>query len=162
MKYTGPDRRTGDTERRKEDCFNGVCSEHTARIELANDRHRAAEKRDESICAKVSFLDTKLDKRISTVEGVLEKLRGEIVGRWTFWVVLGMISASVGTGLFQQHWAFREILTTLHQVEQRSIRSEEKVEALTTAVEVLGKRQDTLRDQNLKLLDKVGGLHGGG
>jgi hypothetical protein len=62
---------------------------------------------------------------------------------------------------FQQHWAFKEIISTLHQVEQRSIRSEEKIESLETAVEGLGKRQDILRDQNLKLLDKVGNLNGG-
>jgi hypothetical protein len=68
----------------------------------------------------------------------------------------------VGSVGFQQHWAFSEILKTLHQVEQRSIRSEEKIGSIEDAVEVLGRRQDTLRDQNLKLLDKIGKLNGGG
>jgi hypothetical protein len=162
LKYTGPDRRTGDTERRKEDCYNGVCSEHAARIELANERHGAAAKRDEHICEKVKAVKTETIQRFEHMEATLERLRNVIVGRWTFWVVIGMLITGIGGMGFQQHWAFREILTTLNQVEQRSIRSEEKVEALTNAVEVLGKRQDTLRDQNLKLLDKVGGLHGGG
>ena len=157
MKYTGPDRRTGDTERRKDDCFNGVCSEHTARIELANDRHRAAEKRDEHICEKVKAVKTETIQRFEHMEATFERLRNVIVGRWTFWVVIGMLITGIGGMGFQQHWAFREILTTLNQVEQRSIRSEEKVEALTTAVEVLGKRQDILRDQNLKILDDLKG-----
>jgi hypothetical protein len=161
MTYTGPERRGDEPGRRRPDDFMRYCPEHEMRVELANERHGQAAKRDEHICQKVTSLDSKIDKRVTHLEGILEKLRGEIVGRWTFWVVIGMISASIGTGLFQQHWAFKEILTTLHQVEQRSIRSEEKIESLETAVEGLGKRQDILRDQNLKLLDKVGNLNGG-
>ena len=160
MKYTGPDRRTGDTERRKDDCFNGVCSEHTARIELANDRHRAAEKRDEHICEKVKAVKAETVQRFDHVEATLDRLRSVIVGRWTFWVVITLIAASVSTVGFQQHWAFKEILTTLHKVDERSIRSEEKIGSIENAVEVLGKRQDVLRDQNIKIMNKINLLHG--
>jgi hypothetical protein len=158
LKYTGPDRRIGDTERRKEDQFNGgVCSEHAARIELANDRHRAAEKRDETICEKVKAVKTETIQRLDHMEMALERLREVIVGRWTFWVVIGLIATSIGTIGFQQHWAFKEILSTQHLVVERSIKSESKIEALTIAIEVLGKRQDVLRDQNLKILDDLKG-----
>jgi len=160
LKYTGPDRRIGDTERRKEDSFNGVCHEHAARIELANDRHRAAEKRDEAICGKVEAARKELGQRVDHLEEILEKLRDVIVGRWTFWVVITLIAASVSTVGFQQHWAFKEILTTLHKVDERSIRSEEKVGSIEAAIEILGKRQDVLRDQNIKIMNKINLLHG--
>ena len=155
------EKRSGVPGRRKED-YREYCPEHEFRLEQSNERHGAATKRDEHICGKVESVKNDLNKRVGRLEGVLEKLRDVIVGRWTFWIVISLIAASVSTVGIQQHWAFREILTTLHQVEQRSIRSEEKIGSIENAVEVLGRRQDTLRDQNLKLLDKIGSLNGGG
>ena len=154
------EKRSGVPGRRRDD-YRQYCPEHEMRIELANDRHEAAAKRDESICGKVETARKELGQRVDHLEGTLDKLRDIIVGRWTFWVVVSLIAASVSSMGIQQHWAFKEILSTLHQVEDRSIRGEEKIQSMTEALQILSNRQDTLRDQNLKLLDKVGNLNGG-
>lgn len=134
------------------------------RIEMANERHGAAQKRDEAICGKVHSVRDELGKRVGHAEDALDMLRNTIVGRWTFWVVIGLMVTGIGGMGFQQNYAFRQIMDTQHQttaiidrIFERSIKSETKIEALTTAVEVLGKRQDILRDQNLKILDDLKG-----
>ncbi len=78
MTYTGPERRGDEPGRRRPDDFMRYCPEHEMRVELANERHGQAAKRDEHICQKVTSLDSKIDKRVTHLEGILEKLRGHL------------------------------------------------------------------------------------
>ena len=157
------ERRGSEPGRRKEDYLR-YCPEHQMRVELANERHGNAEKRDATICAKVSAVDEKMSKRVDHLEGALEKLREIIVGKWVFWVMVGVLFSSIATVGLQQNWAFKEILENqrefareLGTVSDQGKANANQIQTLGATLEVLSKRQDVLRDQNMQLLNKLGG-----
>lgn len=162
--YSGPDRRheraDGRAGRRREDLY---CPEHHMRVELANERHTAAEKRDAAICSKVTAAEDKISKRVDHLEGALDKMREIIVGKWVFWVMVGVLFSSIATVGLQQNWAFKEILENqrefareLGTVSDQGKANANQIQTLGATLEVLSRRQDVLRDQNMQLLNRLG------
>jgi hypothetical protein len=156
------ERRGPEPGRRKEDWLR-YCPEHSVRVEMANERHKAAEGRDAAICGKVSSLKQEVNQRIENAEKSVDRLRDTIVGRWTFWVVIGLMFSSIGVVGFQQHWAFSQILENqrdfgkeLGTVADQGKQNANRIDGLTQALEALSRRQDVLRNQNIKLMDKLG------
>ena len=92
----------------------------------------------------------------------MDNLRKVIVGRWTFWVVVGLMFSSISVVGYQQNWAFQEILknqrtfsSDLDSVAIKAVESANKVEEINRTIENISKRQDVLRDQNLKMMEKL-------
>ena len=92
----------------------------------------------------------------------MDNLRKIVVGRWTFWVVVGLMFSSISVVGYQQNWAFQEILrnqrtfsSDLDSVAIKASESSAKIEEINRAMETISKRQDVLRDQNLKMMEKL-------
>ena len=129
-----------------DDCKNykHQCAEHAIRIEQSNERHAAA------------------GKRLDHLEDAMDNLKKIVVGRWTFWVVVGLMFSSISVVGYQQNWAFQEILrnqrtfsSDLDSVAVKAAAGSVRIDEINRMVEMISKRQDVLRDQNLKLLEKL-------
>jgi hypothetical protein len=124
--------------------YKQQCAEHAIRIEQSNERHTAA------------------GKRLDHLEDNMDNLKKIVVGRWTFWVVVGLMFSSISVVGYQQNWAFQEILknqrtfsSDLDSVALKATESASKVEEINRTIEIISKRQDFLRDQNIKMMEKL-------
>ena len=124
--------------------YKQQCAEHAIRIEQSNERHTAA------------------GKRLDHLEDTMDNLKKIVVGRWTFWVVVGLMFSSISVVGYQQNWAFQEILknqrtfsSDLDSVALKATESASKVEEINRTIEIISKRQDFLRDQNIKMMEKL-------
>ena len=92
----------------------------------------------------------------------MDNLKKIVVGRWTFWVVVGLMFSSISVVGYQQNWAFQEILknqrtfsSDLDSVASKSLESATKIEEINRTIEIISRRQDFLRDQNIKMMEKL-------
>lgn len=118
-------------------------------------------------CGKIAKLETSMDKEVTELDGKIETLKKEIVGKYWFRFVVGILFASViGLGI-QQNWAFKEILTnqrdfavSVNNIENKQIKIVEKISAFETEIIKLNNRQDVLRDIQIKAMGEHKGDDG--
>ena len=82
----------GHSERRHNERREGwpqFCAEHDL-IQNHTGEHR------EQVCGKINKLDAKIDQEINGLATTIETVRGSIVGKWTFNVLVAIMVGAMG------------------------------------------------------------------
>jgi hypothetical protein len=82
----------GHSERRHTERRAGwpqFCAEHDL-IQEHTGEHR------EQVCGKISKLDAKIEREVAGLHTIVEKIRGSIVGKWTFNILVIILIGSMG------------------------------------------------------------------
>jgi hypothetical protein len=144
------------------------CAQHDI---LWNQHDKDTEQHRGLVCGKILKVEGNLAREVERLERVDEALRKVdesldikiqalkeiIVGKYWFRIIVGFLCGAVVALGLQQNWAFKEILSNqrefsvaVNAIENKQIEGSEQIKLLGKEVETLGKRQDLLRDLNIK------------
>lgn len=158
--YNGIERRHPDSGRRTSD--RDFCAEHHM-IQEDKKEHRNI------VCGKIKTLReetiadiSRVDGEIKNVDRKIETIKDLMIGKYWFRVVISGVCAAILYIGFQQNWAFKEIIgnqkefsIAVNNIENKQIEMSGQMKVFETEIRDLTKRQDVLRDINIKQRDNV-------
>jgi hypothetical protein len=111
----------------------------------------------ETVCAKIKEVKGNLSIEVEKLEQSISELNRNVVGKYWFRIVVGGLCAALVYIGFQQNWAFREIITNqkefavaVNNIENKQIEMSGQMKVFELEIKDLTKRQDILRDINIK------------
>jgi hypothetical protein len=150
-KWDGRERRQSNDDgiqgRRQSDWH---CGDHNE-IQNHTKEHR------QIVCAKISEVKINLTEEVNKLEKAIDELNRSVVGKYWFRIVVGGLCAALVYIGFQQNWAFREIIgnqkefaVAVNNIENKQIEMSGQMKVFEIKIEDLTRRQDILRDINIK------------
>lgn len=158
--YNGEERRHLNSGRRTSD--RDFCAEHHI-IQEDKKEHR------NMVCNKIKTLReetntdiSRVDEEIKNVHRKVETIKDLMIGKYWFRIVISGVCAAILYIGFQQNWAFKEIIgnqkefaVAVNNIENKQIEMNGQMKTFEIEIKDLTKRQDILRDINIKQRDNV-------
>jgi len=118
---------------------------------------------------RLEQMDANLKKMAEALESKVEIIKTSLVGKYWFRFTIGAMAAAMLYIAAQNRYSNidqtsalkeigggqKEIIGVINNIENKQIQVIEKVKVFETEIEKLNKRQDILRDQNIKILETI-------